>query len=152
MQYKEVIELIEGTVGKYKGNLYFDSGTLNDLNKNDGRNYPLVFLVRPVTIPNTVNENLTVNQIFNLNLYFVQSYSTDNNEDEITDLFNDMLIILNGFVSKMISNFDEEGTDILTVGTATQVYLKQDAIHLGWALPLQINSVVDSSCCSLFEE
>lgn len=152
MQYKEVIELIESTIEKYKGDLYFDSGTLNDLNKNDSRNYPLVWLLRPVTIPQTVNENLTVNQIFNLNLYFVQSYSTDNNEGEIIDLFNDMLIILNGFVSKMINNFDEDGTNILTVGTATQTYLTQDAIHIGWILPLQINSVVDSSCCSLFEE
>lgn len=152
MQYKEVIELIESTIDKYKGDLYFDSGTLNDLNKNDSRNYPLVWLLRPITITNNVNENLTVNQTFNLTLQFLQTGSLDLSEEKANEFFNDTLLILNAFVATIIIDFDEDGTDVLTIGTATQVYLKQDALHVGWALPLQINSVVDPSCCLLFEE
>lgn len=152
MQYKEVIALIESTVDKYKGDLYFGSGTLNDLNKNDGRDYPLVWLVRPVTIPNTVNDNLTVNQTFNLTLQFLQTYTLDLDEDEVNKIFNDMLLILNGFVAKLITDFNDEGTDVMTIGMVTQTYLQQDSIHVGWILPLQINSGVDHNCCLLFEE
>lgn len=152
MQYKEAIELIESTIDKYKGDLYFGSGTLNDLNKNDSRNYPLVWLLRPVTIPQTINDNLTVSQTYNITLHFLQTYTLDVNEDHVNDIFNDMLKILNAFVAKIITDFNDDGSDILTIGTATQVYLQQDAIHVGWALPIQINSVVDPTCCLLFDE
>lgn len=153
MQYKEAIELFEEVIASYKGNLYFDSGTLNDLNKDDNRNYPLVFLVRPVTIPQSYSiNNNSVSQTFNFTLNFLQSSASVLNEDNYTNVFNDTLQILNGFVGKLIALFEEEGTDVMTIGTITQVFLNQDNIHVGWSLPLQIQSVVNSDlCCSAFE-
>jgi hypothetical protein len=153
MQYKEVIELIEEIAGRYHANLSFDSGTLTDLNKDDSRDYPLVYLVRPITIPQVINPNNSVNQTFNLNLHFLQTGSINLTEDKYNDYFNDMLQLLNGFIAEMIKEFDEDGTDVLTIGTINQVYLQQDSVHIGWAVPLQINSVVDNDlCCSPFSQ
>lgn len=153
MQYKEVIGLIEDLVERYKGNLSFDSGTLNDLNKDDSRDYPLVYLVRPIIIPQIINPNNSVNQTFNLNLQFLQTGSINSSETEIEDYFNETLQILNGFIAELIKSFDEEGTDVLTIGTVTQIFLQQDSNHVGWSVPIQINSSVDYDlCCSLFNE
>jgi hypothetical protein len=121
MQYKEVLELIKTKVNEYDGNLYFGSGTLNDLNK-ESRDYPLVWFLRPMNITNSVNESLVVGQAMNFSLLFLQSASLNTSEDQVNQYFNDTLNIANWFLSELIKEFDEDGTNTIATTTITQIY------------------------------
>ncbi len=153
MNYAELITLFETIVTKYKGNLYFGTGTFNELNANDSRDYPLVWLNQPVNKSITLGANNLVLATYNVTLQFLQSESLTILRESADKTFNDLEKIATAFIGKIISDFDTGGTDSITVTGMNQVYKKQDSIHVGWSVGFSITT--DHSldyCCSLFED
>jgi hypothetical protein len=100
-----------------------------------------------MNITNSVNESLVVGQAMNFSLLFLQSASLNTSEDQVNQYFNDTLNIANWFLSELIKEFDEDGTNTIATTTITQIYKAQDAIHIGWSIPLTINTFLNPDCC-----
>jgi hypothetical protein len=152
MQYNEIISLIETACEAYKGRLPFGYGTLAQLNADDDRYYPMVWL-STVTQGAPIANNGIKQQVFTLTLHVVQSGSVQQNADEDVTMYNETLAIANGLISKLYKTFDDDNNSFnqLQSGTLTQMFRTQDSVHIGWQFTITINTVWQDDCCADFE-
>jgi len=152
MQYNEIISLINSACESYKGRLPFGYGTLAQLNADDNRYYPMVWL-STVTQGAPIANNGIKQQVFTLTLHVVQSGSVQQDTNEDVTMYNETLSIANGLISKLykIYDTDNDSFDQLQAGTLTQMFRTQDSVHIGWQFTVTINTVWQDDCCADFE-
>lgn len=152
MQYNEIISLLEAACNAYKGRLPFGYGTLAQLNADDDRYYPMVWL-STVTQGAPIAPSGIKQQTFTLTLHVVQSGSIEQNEEQDLALYDETLAIANGLISKLYKTLDDDNDSVSQVqaGTLTQMFRTQDSVHIGWQFTLTINTVWQDDCCADFE-
>lgn len=147
MGYKSAIDIIKTKCETAKGSLYFDIGTAKDFDANDNRDFPLVYIRRPITSTKNKNSSgVIVQETFSLSIQVLQKCEFDESADNIEKYFQDMNYILNALF------MDLEANDVeFTIGTAFQIYKKTDLVVIGWECPINLVVDVDPSlCCSFF--
>lgn len=153
MTYADVLKLIEDTVTKYKGDLYFGTGTLNELNASDHRNYPLVWVNQALQQSVLTSPNNILIKTYSITIQFLQTISLTTKREQSDKIYNDLEQIAMGFIGKLVREFDTNGTDGISFSSLNQIYKQQDSIHIGWTLAMTIVSDYSiDHCCSLFED
>src|SRR5688572_28483342 len=104
MNYGDVINLIEEKVNSYQGNLYFGIGTLRELNAMENKNYPLVWIVSPVTMSHTIQNEVQVAKAYNLTIRFLQSVETTTTRSDSDNFYALLDNILTGFVISTLND------------------------------------------------
>lgn len=149
MGYKSAIDLIKNKCDSAKGNIYFDIGTAREFNEDDNRDFPLVYVRRPITSTKIKNANgIIVQEIFNMNIQALQTCELGTSGSDQEKFFQDMNYILISLLNELLANDYQ-----LNTGTAIQIQKENDLITIGWEIPIQLTIDVDADlCCSLFEE
>lgn len=150
MQYSELRTTIKTAVDTFIGSLEFGTGTLDQLNADDNRAYPLVWMLPPA-VANSFAPNGLQLQGWTFTLMVLQSSRMDATREQDDVLFNETFNIAQGLTRKLYDTFQDNTTETIQVGQMTQVFRKQDSVHIGWNVPVTINSVTDAECCNLFE-
>lgn len=152
MRYNEILDTLSSVASAYKGTLSFGYGTIEQLNADDDRVYPIVW-VSNISVQSAVAPNSIKSQGIRVTVRFLQAGSIE--QDEATDrkLFNETFDIANGFIQKLYATFDDDNDtlDTIQVGELSQIFRQQDSVHLGWVVPITISSYVNTECCELFE-
>lgn len=149
MQYSALRTTIEQAVSAFIGTLEFGTGTLDQLNADDNREYPIVWMLPP-SVANSFAPNGLQLQGWNTTLMVLQSSSVAASREQDDVLFNETFNIAQGLTRKLYDTFQDNTTETIQVGQLTQVFRKQDSVHIGWNVPVTINSVTDVDCCNLF--
>ncbi len=149
MQYKELIETIKTASQTFIGSLEFGSGTSEQMNHDDNLSYPLCWMLPP-TVQNNIAPNGTQLQGWNFTIRIVQSSSLEASRADDDELFNETFNIAQGLIRKLYNEFADSGTDSIQVGQLSQLLRTQDSVHVGWSVPITINSYTADDCCELF--
>jgi hypothetical protein len=149
MQYNELIATIRTASQTFIGSLTFGSGTSEQMNADDNLSYPLCWMLPP-TVQNNIAPNGTQLQGWNFTIRIVQSSSLEATRSEDDELFNDTFNIAQGLVRKLYNDFQDNTTETIQVGQLSQLFRTQDSVHVGWSIPITINSFTDNNCCELF--
>lgn len=150
MGYKSAIELIEQKCEDAKSNLYFVIATDKEFNADDNRDYPLVWVRKPITSTKVKNaNNIVVQETFSFELHVLQKCGftdTTETEENVEKWFQDTNYILIALLNELLEN-----DYVLTTGTATQVYKKTDLVTIGWRIPITLTIDIDNDlCCAFF--
>lgn len=148
MGYNSAIQALRDKCETAKGNLYFDIGTIRDFNEKDNRDFPLVFVRRPITSTKVKNaNNVIVQEVFNINLQVLQACKLDTQNVDLEKYFQDMNYIAVALLNDLLSKDFQ-----ISTGTAIQINKTTDLVVVGWEIPIQLTVDVDSDlCCSFFE-
>ena len=66
--------------------------------------------------------------------------------------FDNMNNIMVGFIQSIQNQFEQDENNPIVFGNATMINKKQDNIHFGWSVNIQVTLPIDSSlCCNMFE-
>lgn len=137
---------------KAEKSFYFGNGTMIELNAQSDAKYPLIWMLFPVTIINNSTNNFIVSQTFNFNLLFLQSGHTTDTQYTMNKWFDDMNNIMVGYIQSMQIDNEDLERNAMTFGNATMINKKQDNVHFGWSVPVNVTLPIDSSlCCNMFE-
>lgn len=148
MGYKSAVDAIKNKCSQAKGNLYFDIGTAKDFNSDDNRDFPLVYIRRPITSSKVKNSNnIIVQEVFNISIQVLQTCPFTESSDNVERYFQDTNYILDALLNDLLAQDFQ-----LTTGTAFQLYKKTDLVVVGWEMPIQLTVDVDPNlCCSYFD-
>ena len=149
MQYNELIATIRTASQTFIGSLTFGSGTSEQMNADDNLSYPLCWMLPP-TVQNNIAPNGTQLQGWSFTIRIVQSSSLEATRSEDDELFNETFNIAQGLVRKLYNDFQDNTTETIQVGQLSQLFRTQDSVHVGWNVPIIINSFTDNNCCELF--
>lgn len=149
MQYNELIATIRTASQTFIGSLTFGSGTSEQMNADDNLSYPLCWMLPP-TVQNNIAPNGTQLQGWNFTIRIVQSSSLEATRSDDDELFNETFKIAQGLVRKLYNDFQDNTTETIQVGQLSQLFRTQDSVHVGWNVPITINSFTDNNCCELF--
>lgn len=149
MQYNELIETIRTASQTFIGSLTFGLGTSEQMNADDNLSYPLCWMLPP-TVQNNIAPNGTQLQGWNFTIRIVQSSSLEATRSDDDELFNETFNIAQGLVRKLYNDFQDNTTETIQVGQLSQLFRTQDSVHVGWNVPITINSFTDNNCCELF--
>jgi hypothetical protein len=149
MQYSVLKTTIKNAVATFIGELTFGIGTSEQMNADDNIDYPLCWMLPP-TVQNNIAPNGSQLQGWNFTLRIVQSSSLEATRDEDDELFNETFNIAQGLIRKLYNDFQDNTTETIQVGQLSQLFRTQDSVHVGWNVPITINSVTDNNCCELF--
>ncbi|CAB4219556.1 hypothetical protein UFOVP1615_36 [uncultured Caudovirales phage] len=149
MQYNELIATIRTASQTFIGSLTFGSGTSEQMNADDNLSYPLCWMLPP-TVQNNIAPNGTQLQGWSFTIRIVQSSSLEATRSEDDELFNETFNIAQGLVRKLYNDFQDNTTETIQVGQLSQLFRTQDSVHVGWNVPITINSFTDNNCCELF--
>lgn len=152
MRYNEILNTLSTVALSYKGKISFGSGTIEQLNADDDRIYPCIW-VSGIAVQSAIAANSIKSQGIRVSVRFLQTGSIEQSESTDQQLFNETFDIANGFIQKLYSTFDDDNDTLNTiqVGELTQIFRQQDSVHLGWVVPITISSYVNNECCELFE-
>jgi hypothetical protein len=104
----------------------------------------------PPTVQNNIAPNGTQLQGWSFTIRIVQSSSLEATRSEDDELFNETFNIAQGLVRKLYNDFQDNTTETIQVGQLSQLFRTQDSVHVGWNVPITINSFTDNNCCELF--
>lgn len=152
MLYSEILEIVRTAAESYKGSLSFGNGTLEQLNGDDGLNYPICW-VAGVNQAVPIQTSGVMLQTFTLTIHVLESGSIEQDIRVDNDMYDSTLAIANGLIAKIYKTFDEDNdsVDSIQAGTLTQVFRKQDSVHIGWQFTITIQTYWDERCCADFE-
>lgn len=150
MQYNELIATIRTASQTFIGSLTFGSGTSEQMNADDNLSYPLCWMLPP-TVQNNIAPNGTQLQGWNFTIRIVQSSSLEASRADDDELFNETFNIAQGLVRKLYDTFQDNTLESIQVGQLSQLFRTQDSVHVGWNVPITINSFTDNNCCELFD-
>lgn len=147
MGYKSAIDTIRAKCADAKGSLYFDIGTAKEFNNDDGRDFPLVYVRRPITSTKVKNaNNIIVQEVFNISIQVLQTCPFTDNIENTERYFQDMNYILDALLNDLLAKDYQ-----ITTGTAFQIFKKTDLVVIGWEIPIQLTVDIDPNlCCSYF--
>lgn len=144
--------LIEIFKTKAEKSFYFGNGTLIELNSQSNAKYPLIWMQFPLTITNNSRNNIIISQTYNFNLMFLQSGHTTDTQEIVNKLFDDMNSIMVGYIQSIQNQFEQDENNPIVFGNATMINKKQDNVHFGWSVSVNVTLPVDSTlCCNMFE-
>lgn len=148
MAYKSALDVIKHKTEQAIGNLYFDIGTARDFNEDDNRDFPLVYVRRPITSTKLKNSNnIIVQEIYNINLQVLQACALDTPNEQLEEYFQNTNFILIALLNELLANDFQINT-----GTAIQINKQTDLVVVGWEIAIQLTTDIDNDlCCSLFE-
>ena len=149
MQYNELIATIRTASQTFIGSLTFGSGTSEQMNADDNLSYPLCWMLPP-TVQNNIAPNGTQLQGWNFTIRIVQSSSLEASRADDDEIFNETFDIAQGLVRKLYNDFQDNTTETIQIGQLSQLFRTQDSVHVGWNVPITINSFTDNNCCELF--
>ena len=150
MGYKSALELIENKCAQAKSNLFYVLATDKEFNGDDNRDYPLVWIRKPITSTKIKNSsNIIIQETFSFELNVLQKckFTDITKEDPNIEIyFQNMNYILIAMLNELLEN-----DYVVTTGTATQVYKKTDLVIIGWRMPVTITIDIDNDlCCAFF--
>jgi hypothetical protein len=68
-------------------------------------------------------------------------------------LFDDMNSIMVGYIQSIQNQFEQDENNPIVFGNATMINKKQDNVHFGWSVSVNVTLPVDSTlCCNMFED
>lgn len=152
MGYKSAIDLIGKKVAKAKANLFFVIATDKEFNSDDNRDYPVVWVRKPITSTKIKNaNNIFIQETFSFEIQVLQKCKFTDRTDldaNIQRYFQETNYILVALLNDLLMN------DVaISTGTSSEVYKKGDLITIGWRQPVTITVDVDSDlCCSFFHD
>lgn len=137
---------------KAEASFAFGSGTMIELNSQSNAKYPLIWMLFPITITNNLTNNFITSQTFSFNLLFLQSGHTTDKQTTINKMFDEMNSIMIGYIQSMQIDNENLERNLMTFGQATMINKKQDNVHFGWSVAVQVTLPIDSSyCCNMFD-
>lgn len=150
MGYQSAIQLIENKCAQAKSNLYFVIATDKEFNGDDNRDYPLVWIRKPITSTKIKNASgIIIQETFSFDLSVLQKCkfnATTETDENVEKWFQDTNYILIALLNELLEN-----DYVITTGTASQVYKKTDLVTIGWRIPLTITIDIDNDlCCAFF--
>lgn len=136
---------------KYKGSLTFGYGTLEELNQG-GRNYPIAWLVMPITVTDSATDSSTARQErYPVVIRFLQSTKNTKDIDEVDNLFIQTKAIGDGFVYSLLGSADFMSMFILGDIAKKQIWKAADDVHVGWEYVFNLDYFPDvDSCCEVY--
>ena len=144
--------LIEIFKTKAEKSFYFGNGTLIELNSQSNAKYPLIWMLFPLTITNNSRNNIIISQTYNFNLMFLQSGNTTDTQYTMNKWFDDMNSMMVGYIQSIQNQFEQDENNPIVFGNATMINKKQDNVHFGWSVSVNVTLPVDSTlCCNMFE-
>lgn len=146
MNYNDCISLFEQAVNNLNGKAFFGKGTLKQLNADEGKKYPLVWLITPITVNNANASSEIYREAYNIRLRVVESLRSDDSVDTVSDTYNTTKIIADAVIQQF------RDTDVLEVQNynMTQLFKSGDDIHSGWDITFTLVSYLEpDECCSL---
>lgn len=144
--------LIEIFKTKAEASFAFGSGTMIELNAQSNAKYPLIWMLFPITITNNLTNNFITSQTFSFNLLFLQSGHTTDKQTIINKMFDEMNSIMVGYIQSMQIDNENLERNLMTFGQTTMINKKQDNVHFGWSVAVQVTLPIDSSyCCNMFD-
>lgn len=144
--------LIEIFKTKAEKSFSFGNGTLIELNSQSNALYPLIWMQFPLTITNNSRSNIIISQTYNFNLMFLHSGNITDTQAIANKSFDDMNSIMVGFIQSIQNEFEQDENNPIVFGNATMINKKQDNIHFGWSVSVQVTLPINSSlCCNMFE-
>jgi hypothetical protein len=147
-----VKNLIDIFKTKAEASFAFGSGTMIELNSQSNAKYPLIWMLFPITITNNLTNNFITSQTFSFNLLFLQSGHTTDKQTTINKMFDEMNSIMIGYIQSMQIDNENLERNLMTFGQATMINKKQDNVHFGWSVAVQVTLPIDSSyCCNMFD-
>jgi hypothetical protein len=147
-----VKNLIEIFKTKAEKSFYFGNGTLIELNSQSNAKYPLIWMLFPLTITNNSRNNIIISQTYNFNLMFLQSGNTTDTQYTMNKWFDDMNSMMVGYIQSIQNQFEQDENNPIVFGNATMINKKQDNVHFGWSVSVNVTLPVDSTlCCNMFE-
>lgn len=154
MNYSGVLDVVKNKVSQSKGKIYYGVGTIKELNSEEKKNYPLTWVLAPVTFQNQVQNEILVLKTYSLNVRFLQSVDTTTTREDSDKIFDDLNVIVDAFIMSVLKDISNN-PDLMpiTFGTVTQIYKQQGDIHIGWNLPVFVQGYSDEDmCCSIFDD
>jgi hypothetical protein len=147
-----VKNLIEIFKTKAEKSFSFGNGTLIELNSQSNALYPLIWMQFPLTITNNSRNNIIISQTYNFNLMFLHSGNITDTQTMVNKSFDDMNSIMVGYIQSIQNQFEQDENNPIVFGNATMINKKQDNIHFGWSVSVQVTLPINSSlCCNMFE-
>ena len=144
--------LIEIFKTKAEKSFSFGNGTLIELNSQSNALYPLIWMQFPLTITNNSRNNIIISQTYNFNLMFLHSGNITDTQTMVNKSFDDMNSIMVGYIQSIQNQFEQDENNPIVFGNATMINKKQDNIHFGWSVSVQVTLPINSSlCCNMFE-
>lgn len=144
--------LIEIFKTKAEKSFSFGNGTLIELNSQSNALYPLIWMQFPLTITNNSRSNIIISQTYNFNLMFLHSGNITDTQTMVNKSFDDMNSIMVGYIQSIQNQFEQDENNPIVFGNATMINKKQDNIHFGWSVAVQVTLPINSSlCCNMFE-
>lgn len=144
--------LIEIFKTKAEKSFYFGNGTLIELNSQSNAKYPLIWMQFPLTITNNSRNNIIISQTFNFNLMFLHSGNITDTQAIANQSFDNMNNIMVGYIQSIQNEFEQNEDNPIVFGNASMINKKQDNIHFGWSVNVQVTLPINSSlCCNMFE-
>jgi hypothetical protein len=148
-----VKNLIDIFKTKAEASFAFGSGTMIELNAQSNAKYPLIWMQFPLTITNNSRNNIIISQTYNFNLLFLQSGHTTDTQEIANKLFDDMNSIMVGYIQSIQNQFEQDENNPIVFGNASMINKKQDNVHFGWSVSVNVTLPVDSTlCCNMFED
>ena len=145
--------LIEIFKTKAEKSFSFGNGTLIELNSQSNAYYPLIWMLFPLTITNNSRNNIIISQTYNFNLLFLQSGHTTDTQEIANKLFDDMNSIMVGYIQSIQNQFEQDENNPIIFGNASMINKKQDNVHFGWSVAVNVTLPVNSTlCCNMFED
>jgi hypothetical protein len=147
-----VKNLIEIFKTKAEKSFSFGNGTLIELNSQSNALYPLIWMQFPLTITNNSRSNIIISQTYNFNLMYLHSGNITDTQTMVNKSFDDMNSIMVGYIQSIQNQFEQDENNPIVFGNATMINKKQDNIHFGWSVSVQVTLPINSSlCCNMFE-
>ena len=144
--------LIEIFKTKAEKSFSFGNGTLIELNSQSNAKYPLIWIQFPLTITNNSRNNIIISQTYNFNLMFLHSGNITDTQAMVNKSFDEMNSIMIGYIQSIQNQFEENENNPIVFGNTTMINKKQDNVHFGWSVSVNVTLPIDSSlCCNMFE-
>ena len=68
-------------------------------------------------------------------------------------MVDDMNNIMVGYIQSMQIDNEDLERNAMTFGQASMINKKQDNVHYGWSVPVNVTLPINSSlCCNMFED
>lgn len=148
MRYDDYISLFDQAVSNLKGRAFFGKGTLEEMNSVDNSNYPLVWLVTPLTVTNQYAGASAdfFSEGYNFTLRVVSSASLATDEAAATVIYSETKILADATIQQFR---DTEDLEIQNYNL-NQLHKVQDDIHIGWeGTGILVSYLEPDACCSL---
>lgn len=148
MRYDDYISLFDQAVSNLKGRAFFGKGTLEEMNSVDNSNYPLVWLITPMTINNQFAQSSAEFFVegYNVTMRVVTSGSLNTDEAGAAVSYNELKIITDA----ILQQFRETDEIEIQNYNLNQLHKVQDDVHIGWEATFVLVSYLEpDDCCSL---